>query len=118
MPPPTDTPFKDLTACRPSANGAVSNTGPVFCNGPAAGNTGAAGDYLSHLVVTPSSTSPGTITLQDDGSGASYTLFQGGASSLADLKPFHIVWAGKSTVGGWKLTVGAGLSVVPIGLFN
>ncbi len=59
--PPTDLPFKDLTACRMAAV-VPANTVAQVVAGPAAGAVGAQGDYLQQLMVIPTTTSPGAIT--------------------------------------------------------
>lgn len=81
------------------------------------GNTGAAGDYLGELLVVPASTSPGPISIQD-GSGTTITVFAGGSNSISNLVPFGIPLGVKSKSGAWKVTTGAGLSVVATGNFT
>src|SRR6185437_11991026 len=58
------------------------------------GATGATGDYLSHCVVIPTSTSPGVVTILDN-TTAIYS-FPGGSSSLSNLVPFAIPVGAKS----------------------
>lgn len=89
----------------------AASTGPAVLSG---GGGGGAGDYLSHLLVVPTSLSPGSVTITD-GSGSAVTVFAGGASSLLTLHPFPIPWGAESTTGPWKVTTGAGLSVVAFG---
>lgn len=81
------------------------------------GSTGAVGDYLSHLTVIPTTTSPGAITIQD-GTNTAITVFAGGASSISNLAPFAIPLGMTSTNGAWKVTTGAGLSAIGIGKFT
>ena len=80
------------------------------------GGGGATGDYLSHCVVIPTSTSPGVVTILDN-STAIYS-FPGGSTSLSNLVPFTIPVGAKSTSGAWKITTGASLSVVCVGKFT
>lgn len=80
------------------------------------GATGATGDYLEGLLVTPASTSPGAIAILDN--AISITVFAGGATSLADLKPFFIPIKARSVSGAWKVTTGASLSVLAVGKFT
>lgn len=77
---------------------------------------GKAGDYLGYLLVVPTSTSPGSITITDGG-GSAITVFAGGASSLLSLVPFPIPLGAKSLAGPWKIITGAGLSVMAFGQF-
>ena len=80
------------------------------------GGAGATGDYLSGLLVTPASTSPGVVTILDN--ATSINVFAGGASSLSNLVPFFIPVGAKSVSGPWKVTTGANVSVVAVGNFS
>lgn len=80
------------------------------------GDTGATGDYIKHILVIPATTSPGAIALLDN--TTSITVFTGGASSVADLKPFTIELKMTSVSGAWKLTTGANVSAVCVGDFS
>lgn len=94
---------------------AASQTAQVL-SATSGGGTGTTGDYLSHCVVIPTSTSPGVVTILDN----STTIygFPGGASSLSNLVPFAIPVGALSVSGGWKITTGANLSVVCVGKFS
>lgn len=80
------------------------------------GATGAAGDTISGLLIIPASTSPGNVLLFDG--ATSITIFAGGASSVADLKPFFVPLNIVSSGGAWKVTTGAAVSVIGIGRFT
>ncbi len=69
------------------------------------------GDYLHSVIVVPATTSPGVVSMKDGG-GSAVTLFTGGASSVADLRPFVIPIESYSTSGAWQLTTGANVSVI------
>jgi hypothetical protein len=86
----------------------------------AMGATGAAGDYLSHCVVYPSSTSPGVVTVFDSTStaGNNVIAFPGGASSVSNLAPFAIPVGAISVNGAWKVTTGANVVVTCYGKFT
>jgi hypothetical protein len=83
-------------------------------------STGAIGDYLSHCVIYPTSTSPGVVTVFDNTNTAatSAILFAGGATSLSNLAPIPIPVGSVSTAGAWKVTTGASVSVVCYGKFS
>jgi hypothetical protein len=81
------------------------------------GATGAIGDVLDEILVVPASTSPGAVQIKD-GAGSAITVFAGGATSVADLKPFRIKIGLIATGAGWKLTTGANVSVVGVGKFT
>lgn len=83
----------------------------------ACGATGATGDYLSHLIVVPATTSPGNVLIQD-GANSAITVFTGGASSVSNLVPFTIYLNMVSTVGAWQITTGSNVSVIAVGNFT
>jgi len=89
---------------------AASQTGQVL------GATGGTGDYLSHLLVIPATTSPGAIAILDN--ATSITVFTGGASSVTNLVPFVIPLGMTSVGGAWSVTTGAAVSVVAVGNFT
>jgi len=89
---------------------AASSTSQVL------GATGAVGDVLTGLLITPLSTSPGAVSVQD-GSGTAITLFAGGASSVTSLVPFFVPLGAKSVSGAWKVTTGANVTVIGVGSF-
>jgi hypothetical protein len=81
------------------------------------GATGAANDLLMSVVIIPTSTSPGAVSIKD-GSGSAITIFAGGASSVLTLHPFSVPLNIRSTSGGWKITTGANVSAIGIGDFS
>ena len=94
---------------------AASQTAQVL-SATSGGTTGATGDYLSFCEVFPTTTSPGVVTILDN--ATSVFAFPGGASSLSNLVPFPIPVGALSVSGAWKITTGAGLSVVCVGRFH
>lgn len=84
------------------------------------GGSGATGDYLSHCVIYPTSTSPGVVTVFDNASaaGTNAIAFPGGASSISNLVPFAIPVGAFSGAGPWKVTTGANLVVTCYGRFS
>lgn len=83
-------------------------------------STGAIGDYLSHCVIYPTSTSPGVVTVFDNTNAAagSAILFPGGSTSLSNLAPISVPVGAVSTAGAWKATTGANVSIVCYGKFS
>ena len=81
------------------------------------GDTGALGDVIDFLLVIPTTLSPGNVQIKD-GSNTPITVFAGGAGSISNLIPFTIPLAARSRSGSWKVTTGAGLSVVAVGVAN
>jgi hypothetical protein len=80
------------------------------------GATGAAGDYISGILVVPATTSPGNVLLLDN--ATSITVFAGGASSVSNLVPFFIPLGMISVSGAWKITTGSNVSCIGIGNFT
>lgn len=80
------------------------------------GASGATGDYLARIVIVPATTSPGNVVILDN--ATSITIFTGGASSVADLKPIVVELGAVSQSGAWKVTTGANVSAIGIGLFR
>lgn len=80
------------------------------------GGNGATGDYIQRIVVIPATTSPGNVLLLDN--ATSITVFTGGATSVADLKPFVIEIGAVSQSGAWKITTGANVSAIAVGMFT
>lgn len=93
---------------------AASQTGQVL------GATGGTGDYLSHCVIYPTSTTPGVVTVFDNtnAAGTNVIAFPGGASSVTNLAPIAIPVGAISTSGAWKVTTGANLVVTCYGKFT
>ena len=90
---------------------AASQTGQVC------GGAGAGGDYCSHVIIIPTSTSPGAVSIQD-GSLTALVLFDGGASSVSTLIPFMVHVGENSRSGPWKITTGANVRVIAVGAFS
>lgn len=83
----------------------------------ALGPTGAKGDFLTGVLIVPATTSPGAVSIKDGG-GSAITIFTGGATSVADLKPFFVPLGLMSTNGAWKVTTGANVSAIGVGRFS
>jgi hypothetical protein len=81
------------------------------------GASGAIGDYLESLIIIPATTSPGAVSVKD-GAGAAITVFTGGATSVADLKPFTVRLGLRATGAGWTITTGANVTALASGLFS
>lgn len=83
-------------------------------------STGAAGDYLSHCVIYPTSTTPGVVTVFDSTNtpANSAILFAGGSSSVSNLAPIPVPVGANSVNGAWKVTTGSNVSVVCYGKFS
>lgn len=80
------------------------------------GGTGATGDYLSHCVLQPGTTSPGAVTIADN--STTIFSFAGGASSVSNLLPMPIPFGAVSKSGGWKVTTGTNVTLFCVGKFT
>jgi hypothetical protein len=78
------------------------------------GATGAAGDYLSHIVIQPATTGAGTVTVKD----GTTVIFTFTAGTLADLSPKTVPFGLFSVNGAWKVTTGANVAVIGCGNFT
>jgi hypothetical protein len=80
------------------------------------GATGATGDYISHVIVIPTTVDAGNVILLDG--STPITVFAGGTASLSNLVPFMVPLGMISTSGAWKVTTGAGVSCIGVGNFT
>lgn len=80
-------------------------------------STGAAGDYLDHVIVVPATTAPGVVTIKDNAT-ALISYPGGGTTALLTLTPFTIYVGAVSSSGAWKITTGANVSILAVGRFS
>lgn len=81
------------------------------------GSTGAIGDYLSHVIVSPGVAACGVVTIFDN--ATSIVAFPGGGTTaLSNLIPFIIPVGITSTSGAWKITTGANVTCAAVGRFT
>lgn len=78
------------------------------------GATGAAGDYLSHVILEPAATNAGTTTIFNNAT----EVYKYTAGTLADLKPIIIPINMNSSGGAWKVTTGASMQARGFGTFT
>lgn len=81
-------------------------------------STGAAGDYLSHCVIYPSTTAAGSVTVFDNANAAATNVIEFSTGTLSNLAPIPIPVGAVSTAGAWKVTTGANETVVCYGKFS
>lgn len=77
------------------------------------GGSGAAGDYLSHIVIQPVTTGAGAVTVKD---GAS-TIYLFTSGTLADLSPKTVPF-GIFSAGALSVTTGTNVTVLAVGNFT
>jgi hypothetical protein len=78
------------------------------------GGTGAAGDYLHRLICTVSTAATGNVILLDG--ATSHTLSP--ASAGTGVNVYNIEVNAISRTGSWKVTTGAGVEVIAVGIFS
>ena len=75
----------------------------------------AIGDEISHILLVPTTTSPGAVTIKDGTSGSSMTVFTGGTTTI---NPISLPIRCKSFNGGWTITTGANVIAFVSGQFS
>lgn len=78
------------------------------------GGTGAVGDYLHRLVVSINTVATATLTLLDG--ATSISLMTGAATLVPGALSIEI--GALSANGAWKITTGAGCTVIAVGIFS
>jgi hypothetical protein len=79
------------------------------------GGTGAAGDYIHRLACTVSTAATGTVSILD---GATFTHLLLPALPGGGIGQYDIELNVRSRNGAWKITTGAGVEVLAIGIFS
>jgi hypothetical protein len=79
------------------------------------GTNGATGDYLHRLVCTVTTALTGNVVILD-GSGFTHTILP--ASAGTGINSYDIEVNAVSRNGAWKITTGAGVEVLAIGIFS
>lgn len=105
-----------VVSSSPAAAGLEYETVAASQTAQTLGATGATGDYLSHIVIVPGTSTPGTVIILDNAT-AIYT-FAGGAGSVSDLRSFTVPIGALSVSGAWKITTGANVTVLAVGDFT
>jgi hypothetical protein len=82
------------------------------------GGTGAIGDYIHRLICTVTTAATGNVVLVD-GTGVgilTHTVLP--ASCGTGINVYNIEINVASTTGAWKVTTGAGVEVIAVGIFS
>lgn len=77
------------------------------------GPVGAAGDILERLVVSVATSLTGTVSIKD-GAGSAIVI----TAANTPIGVYSVIIGARSTAGAWKVTTGAGATVVAIGKFT
>jgi hypothetical protein len=78
------------------------------------GGTGATGDYLHRLIISVNTVATATVTLLDN--STSIPLLTGAATLVPGVVVVDI--EARSANGAWKVTTGAGATVIAVGIFS
>ena len=78
------------------------------------GTTGAVGDYLHRLIISNVTAASASVTILD---GSTSIVIQTGAATVP-LGIFSIELNMASASGAWKVTTGAGVEVMAVGIFS
>lgn len=76
------------------------------------GGTGAIGDYVHRLIITVSAAATGTVTLIDNATSIVIT------AANTPIGVYSVEVNALSASGAWKVTTGAGASVIAVGIFS
>ena len=79
------------------------------------GGTGAAGDYIHRLACTVSTAATGNVIILD-GAGFSHTILPALVGGV--VGQYNIELNTISRNGAWKITTGAGVEVLAVGIFS
>ena len=79
------------------------------------GGTGKVGDYIHRLVCTVTTAATGNVIILD-GSGFSHTILPANAGT--GINNYDIEVNAISRLGPWKITTGAGVEVLAVGIFS
>jgi hypothetical protein len=79
------------------------------------GGTGAVGDYLHRIICTVSTAATGNVILLD-GAGVSHTVLP--ALCGTGINVYNIEVNAISKFGSWRITTGAGVEVIAVGIFS
>lgn len=75
---------------------------------------GKAGDYLSHLVVSVDTAASASFSILDGGT----TIYSAAASPGSGIGNYIIPVGCSSVEGAWKITNGAGVTILAVGQFS
>ena len=78
------------------------------------GGTGAVGDYLHCVIISNVTAATASVTILD---GSTSIVIQTGAATVP-LGIFSIALNMASASGAWKVTTGAGATVIGVGIFS
>jgi hypothetical protein len=111
------------------ARGSTANRGGTFSRGSTGewetvaasqtdqvlGATGKLGDYIEGLIIVVATAATAQVQIKD-GAGSAITVFPN--SPGAGVGTYNVALGMRSAAGAWKITTGAGVSVIAVGNFT
>ena len=91
---------------------------PVSASAQVLGGTGAVGDYIHRLICTVTTAATSNVVVVD-GTGAgvlTHTVLP--ANVTPGIGVYNIEMNAASANGAWKITTGAGVTVLAVGIFS
>lgn len=85
---------------------------PANATSQVLGGTGATGDYIHRLVISVNTALTGTVTLADTASTIPVT------TASTPIGVYSVEFNAASSNGAWKVTTGAGATVLAVGIFK
>lgn len=79
------------------------------------GGNGSKGDWLEHLVCTVATAATAATSIKD-GTGSAISVLPN--SPGGGIGVYYIPIKAYSTIGAWKVTTGAGVTVIAVGKFS
>lgn len=77
------------------------------------GTTGTAGDVLEQLIITVAAAATGTVSIKD-GAGSAIPI----TAANTPIGVYSVNIGAKASGAGWKVTTGAGATVLAVGRFR
>jgi len=78
------------------------------------GNVGKAGNLIEKLVITVATAATSTVSIKDGSGGSSISI----TAANTPIGVYSVDIGARSVSGGWRVTTGAGASVVAVGDFR
>lgn len=77
------------------------------------GTAGSVNDYLGRLIITVATAATGTVSIKD-GAGSAIPI----TAANTPIGVYSVEIGARSSAGSWKVTTGAGATVVAVGKFS
>jgi hypothetical protein len=82
------------------------------------GGAGKQGDILQYVVIIPTTTAAGAVSIKDGGDTAIAIFDGGGTTALTTLTPIVVHLGARSKTGAWQITTGTNVRALCVGRFQ